>query len=199
MAQENTKTPPLVDLKVTNPVEYIKLWWKKIIGNEGIDFRLHFHPLTAIAIALAIASVGFGIGRFVMPFSIPFFSYNQGSPSPSPKSDEWKETAFTGVLQFSSTTSKYFLTTTSASEAISLQTPANIDLQSLVGKRILVIGNYNKSERLFVTSDAKDLEILPKTPIPIPTTPPTPTPLGSPEPSAQAASPSPTESPSPSP
>ena len=32
--------PPLVDVKVTNPVTYFKKWWAKIIGNEGIDFRL---------------------------------------------------------------------------------------------------------------------------------------------------------------
>ncbi len=163
----------MVDLKVTNPVEYIKLWWKKVIGNEGVDFRLHFHPLTAIAVALAFASVGFGLGRFVMPFSIPFFSYNE-SPSPSPKADDWKETAFTGILQYSSATSKYFLTTTSASEAISLQVPNNIDLTNQVGKRILVIGKYNKSQRVFVVSDAKDMEVLPKSPNPIPTTSPTP-------------------------
>ena len=178
MAQENTKVPPLVDLKVTNPVEYIKLWWKKVIGNEGIDFRLHFHPLTAIAIALAIASVGFGIGvRFEeMPGQPTPTPLRQGSEGQS----DWKETAFTGTLQYSQITSKYFLTTTSASEAISLQVPSNIDLQSSVGKRILVIGDYNKSERLFIVNDAKDLEILPKSPIPIPTTEPTPTPTPTP-------------------
>ena len=54
--------PPLVDLKITNPVAYFKKWWAKIIGNEGVDFRLHFHPLTAMAIALVIVTVGFGLG-----------------------------------------------------------------------------------------------------------------------------------------
>lgn len=196
MAQNTSnKVPPLVDLKVNNPVTYIKLWWKKVIDNEGVYFSFRVRPLTAIVVALAIASVGFGVGRFVMPFSIPFFKYEQ-VPTPTPKPDDWKQTAFTGTLQYSSATSKYFLTTTSASEAISLQVPNNIDLQTSIGKRILVIGSYNRSERLFIVSDAKDLEILPKNPVPIPTNPPTPTPTQAP---TETPSPSPTEMPSPSP
>lgn len=174
--EKKTKVPPLVDLKVTNPIEYIKLWWKKIIGNEGVEFKLVVHPLTAIAIALAIASVGFGLGRFVFPFSIPFFKYEQvGSPTPAPA--DWKETAFTGTLHFSSSTSKYLLITSSASEAITLQVPENFDLTELVGKRVLVVGSYNKSGRLFIVADAKNMEVLPKSPLPIPTnSPPTPDP-----------------------
>ena len=68
--------PPLVDVKVTNPLTYIKRWWNRIIGNEGIDFRFRVRPLTAIAIALIITTVTFGLGSFVLPFSIPFFKYN---------------------------------------------------------------------------------------------------------------------------
>lgn len=188
MAQEqNTKTPPLVEFKVTNPVEYIKLWWKKIIGNEGVDFRLHFHPLTALLIALVIAGAFFGLG-------VKFEETPKPTPSNNPTSapSEWKETAFTGTLQYSETRSKYFLTTTSASEAISLQVPNNINLADLVGKRILVVGNYNKSDRLFIVTDTKNLEILPKSPVPVPTASPTPSPT--PEPTS-----SPSGSPTPSP
>jgi len=149
MAQEqNTKTPPLVDLKVTNPVEYIKLWWKKVIGNEGVDFRLHFHPLTALLIALVIAGAFFGLGvKFEEKPKEP-------TPSSTPSPSDWKETAFTGTLQYSKATSKYFLTTTSASEAITLKVPEAIDLADLVGKRILVIGSYNKADRLFIVRSA---------------------------------------------
>lgn len=191
---KSSKVPPLVDLKVNNPITYIKLWWNKIIGNEGVDFRLTIHPLTAIAIALAIASVGFGLGRFVMPFSIPFFKYEEIKGSPTPKPEDWKQTAFTGTLQYSPTTSKYFLTTTSASEAITLQVPESIDLADLVGKRILVIGSYNKQTRVMIVSDTKDMEVLPKVPVPVPTNTPSPSPTLSPtmEPSPEStASPSP--------
>ncbi len=165
--------PPLVDVKVTNPLTYIKRWWARIIGNEGMEFRFRIRPLTAIAVAVVFASIAFGVGRFVLPFTIPFFKYN--NPEPLPTIDPWRETAFTGTLQFSDSTKRYYLLTTS-SEAITLEVPTNIDLKDLVGKRIFAAGKYNKSTRILVVTDTKNLEILPKTPIPLPTL----TPISSP-------------------
>ena len=52
--------------------------------------------------------------------------------------------------------------------------PDNLDLLTLVGKRIFAIGQYNKTERLLKVFDVKDLEVLSKTPVPIPTIEPTP-------------------------
>lgn len=171
--------PPLLDVKVTNPVTYFKKVWAKIIGNEGVDLSLHIKPLTAILISVAIASVGFGFGRFVLPFNLPFFKYidnTLSSPIPTPSEEPtWKETAFIGTLQYSSPTSRYYLLTTS-SEGITLQVPENIDLSSLVGKRIMAAGSYSKSQRILNIVDAKDMEVLPKTPLAIPTTSPTITP-----------------------
>lgn len=164
-----TPNPPLIDLKVTNPVTYLKQWWAKIIGNEGIDFRLHFHPLTAMAIALVIITVGFGLGRQVTPLSLP-------SPTPtSAPEPQLKDTAFVGTLHFSTPTAKFYLVTTSSAEAITLIVPDAIDLQPLIGKRILAAGSYSKSARTLQVADAKDMEILPKTPVPIPTASPSAT------------------------
>jgi len=180
-----TPEKPLVEVKVTNPVTYIKNWWNKIIANEGIDFRFHIRPLTAIAMSVVIASIGFGVGRFVIPpgINIPFFKYeDMTSPTPTATLEIWKETAYTGTLQYSQTTSKYYLMTTTSSELITLQVPENIDLKDYVGKRILAIGKYNKSVKVLVVSDAKSLEVLPKTQITIPTTVPTSVPTASPEP-----------------
>jgi hypothetical protein len=178
--------PPLVDVKVTNPVTYFKKVWSKIIGNEGVDLSLHIKPLTAIIISMTIATVGFGFGRFVLPFNLPFFEYidsTLSTPSPTPTVESlWKETAFTGKLQYSETTEKYYLVTTS-SEAITLSVPKNIELEQLIGKRILAAGQYSKTERLLKITDAKDMEVLPKTPVPVPTTTPNPTPITSSEPS----------------
>lgn len=175
-----TDTPPLVNLKVTNPITYIKAWWRKIIGNEGVDFRFRIRPLTAIAITIVIASIGFGVGRFITPFSIPFFEWKETiKPSPSPTPEIWKETGFIGTLQYSYTTSRYYLLTTS-SEAISLEVPKTINLNDLIGKRVFAIGSYNKSTRILIIADTKDMEILPKTPIPLPTVIPSPTPTPSP-------------------
>lgn len=76
--------PPLVDVKVSNPIIYLKKWWQKVIGNEGVDIRFKIHPLTAIAVAVIVASIGFGVGRFVLPFSIPFFKFNGSEATPLP-------------------------------------------------------------------------------------------------------------------
>jgi len=179
---KKTTEPPLVEVKVTNPLTYIKAWWKKVINNEGVDFEFHIRPLTAIAIAVVIATIGFGVGRFVLPegIDIPFFEYADATPSPSPTAETiWKETAYTGTLRYSSETGKYYLVTTS-SEAITLQVPENMDLRDFVGKRIFATGKYNKTSRILIIADAKDTEVLSKTPLPLPTYSPTPTPSASP-------------------
>lgn len=175
----SNQEPPLVT--VTNPVTYLRKWWDRVMGKEGIDFRFTIHPVTAVLIAAVIATIGFGVGRFVLPDSvkIPFFEFGAtSSSSPKPTSTpvvEWRETAFTGKLQYSASTKKYFLITTSA-EAITLEVPANLDLFTLIGKRIMAVGDYNKSTKLLKVSDVKDLEVLPNSPVPIPTVEPSPEP-----------------------
>ncbi|OGM27003.1 hypothetical protein A3D00_01880 [Candidatus Woesebacteria bacterium RIFCSPHIGHO2_02_FULL_38_9] len=174
--------PPLVDLKVTNPVTYIKRWWSKIIGNEGMEFRFRIHPLTTIAIAFVVTSLTLGIGKFALSATIPFLKYEKlegilvtDTPKiPTITPDPWRETAFTGTLQYSGPIQKYYLITTS-SEAIALEVPVNIDLKDTVGKRIFAAGNYNKITRTLVVASASDLEVLPKKPSPFPTVIPTPT------------------------
>lgn len=187
MADEFSQDPPLVDVKVTNPVTYFKKWWNKIIGNEGVEFRFHIKPLTAILISVAVASVAFGVGRFVLPFSLPFFKpLPVESPTPTP--EVWRETAFNGTLHFSEATGKFYLVTSSSPEAITLEVPENIDLTDYVGRRIFAAGKYNKSARVLVVSDASDMEILPKNPVPIPTLIPTPTSVPTPTPTQEATS-----------
>jgi hypothetical protein len=172
----NTSTnqePPLVDVKVTNPLTYIKVWWAKIIGNEGMEISFKIKPLTALAIAIVFATLAFGIGEFVLPFTIPFFKYKPNVTSTPTPEEIWKDTAFNGTLRFATATGKYYLLTTS-SEAITLQVPENINLKDLVGRRIFAAGSYNKSTRILVVAEASNLEVLPKNPVPIPTFSPTP-------------------------
>jgi hypothetical protein len=195
------KELPLVDIKVTNPITYLKSWWKRIIGNEGIEFRIRVRPLTAIAISLIIVSVSFGIGRFVLPFDMPFFEYTP-KELPSPTPDLTRDTAFSGTLRFTEANERYYLITTS-SEAIVLEVPENIDLEKLVDRRIFATGKYNENTRTLVVNDASDLEILPKEAEIVPTTTPTPTstplPTESPTPtSTESATPMPENLPSPS-
>ncbi|OGM15157.1 hypothetical protein A2V56_00370 [Candidatus Woesebacteria bacterium RBG_19FT_COMBO_42_9] len=180
------KDPPIVDVKVRNPITYIKKWWKKVIENEGIFFSFRVRPLTAIAVALVVTSLTLGLGKFVLPFTIPFFQYNPEPATPLvPTPEVWKETAYTGTLRYSEATGKYYLVTT-ASEAITLQVPENIKLSPYVGRRIFATGKYYKATRTLVVASANDTELLPSASNPIPTTSPTPSP--SPTPTFEPAS-----------
>ena len=169
------KEPPLVDLKVTNPLTYIKSWWKKIIGNEGIDMRIKVKPLTAIAISIIVLTVSLGIGKFVLPFKIPFFVYtSKVTPTPGPQPLEYRDAAFSGVLRHTLLTGRYYLIT-SSSEAITLKVPDNVELKEFVGRRIFATGKYNDKSRTLEVLDATGLELLPSDVTAIPTSSPTPT------------------------
>lgn len=165
MASTNTEPPLIV---VTNPVTYIRLWWNKVMGKEGIDFKFKVHPITAFLIAFGLGTGLFGAGRYSV--NIPFLNYlPEAIMTPKPTTEPvWKVTAFSGKLQYSVSNQKFFLLTTS-SEAITLEVPAIIDLLPLVGKRIMAVGDYNKSSKLLRVTDATNLEILTKTKEPIPT------------------------------
>ena len=169
------KEPPLVDIKVTNPITYIKSWWKKIIGNEGVDLHLKIRPLTAIAIAIIVLTVTLGIGKFVVPFNVPFFVYTSKiTPTPVPGDNVYRDTAFSGTLRHTPLTSRYYLITSSA-EAINLEVPDNIDLKDFVGRRIFATGKYYDRTRTLLVTEATDLELLPEEIEVIPTIEVTPT------------------------
>ena len=54
----NTTNPPdLLNVKITNPLVYIKYWWKRIMANEGIDLRLRVKPLTVFGVSLIAFSL----------------------------------------------------------------------------------------------------------------------------------------------
>jgi hypothetical protein len=97
MATSNME-PPLIDVKISNPVTYLKLWWKKVMGEEGVYFSFRIHPITAFLIAFAFAVGFFGAGRYSV--NIPFLKYEvEGTTKPTTVSESiWKETAFTGKL-----------------------------------------------------------------------------------------------------
>ncbi|MEK7472404.1 MAG: hypothetical protein AAB625_00005, partial [Patescibacteria group bacterium] len=169
--------PPLIT--ITNPVTYLRRFWDKVMGKEGAYFSVRIPPITAFLIAFGFTAGVFSIGRYSV--NIPFLKYQNLEPIIPTASAEavWKETAYTGKLQYSVNNQKYFLLTTS-SEAITLEVPDNLDLLTLVGKRIMAVGKYDKITKLLKVSDAKDLEVLSKTKEPIPTLVPTFTPTSTP-------------------
>lgn len=180
------KDPPLVDIKVSHPITYIKSWWKRIIGNEGMEIRIKIKPLTAILITIIVVTLCLGITKLSLPFKIPFLEMNS-EVTPTPIA--YRKTAFAGILRFTNKDNKYFLETNS-SEAINLEIPENINLDKFIGRRIFATGEYHDGERILKVADVTDLEIFPENIIPIPTLEPTPTPTVTP-----TSTPIPTETP----
>lgn len=183
------KIPDFMNFKITNPLVYIKAWWKKIMRNEGAELKIKIKPVTAIALAIVAFSLAFGLGGVVFPFAFPWMNLGAGltiqqqESSPTPVG-EWKETALKGTLRKTTSIPVRFYLLTSSDEAVTLQAPNFVSLDKLVGKRILASGNYNKKGKLLIVSDVQDLEILSTTPQPIPTSTPTskPTPIITPSP-----------------
>lgn len=173
--------PDLINVKVSNPVTYLRLWWKKVMSKEGIDFRFRIHPVTAILIAVIIALGGFGAGRLnasvfsYIPILNKIITVPTSTPVPasSPSSGDWVDSAISGKLQITPNTNKYYLLTSSYI-AVTLQFNQSLDLTKYLGKRILASGNYNQKTHTMIISDVLDLEVLPTNPVPVATIAPTP-------------------------
>lgn len=158
--------PPLVSLKVTNPITYLKLWWKKVLGNEGIELKLKIRPLTAIALVIIILGTGFSIGWWTAVLSrIPIIKGVIPAPTSTP--NPWRETAFAGTLKYTDQSRRYYLVTQD-SEAVTLEVPENVNLSKFVGKRILARGSYNAQTKVLIVEEASDMEILPTQVISLP-------------------------------
>lgn len=171
--------PDLVSFKITNPIVYIKYWWKKIMSNEGIEVKIKAKPITVFGIALIAFSLAFGLGGIVLPSFFPWIKYDNNqvaAPTATPQPVVLKDTALKGTLAKSgSNPDKFYLITTST-QAVTLEIPDGFNLTTLVGKRILVVGSYNQKEKILKVEDIQNLEVLTKTPIPVPTVVPTQTP-----------------------
>ncbi len=171
--------PDLVNFRITNPLVYIKYWWKKIMAHEGITIKITAKPVTVFGVALIAFSLAFGLGGVVLPFAFPWIKVKSNAvsvqQSPTPTPNDWRETAIKGTLKKTNTIPVKFFLLTSSDEAVTLQVPTNLNLLSLVGRRILVTGNYNQKQKTLIISDVQDLEVLPTTPVPIPTQTPAPT------------------------
>ncbi len=181
----NTTTPPdLLNVKVTNPLVYIKYWWKRILANEGLDMRVRAKPLTVFGLAIILFSGVFGLGGIVFPKFFPWMKFNSGivAISPAPQPELLKDTALKGTLTKTNTNPVRFYLITTSTEAVTLEIPVGFNLTSLVGKRILAVGTYDSKNKVLEVEDIQDLEVLSTTPVPIPTVTPTPKPTEIPMP-----------------
>ncbi|MBP9759662.1 hypothetical protein KBD45_08275 [Candidatus Dojkabacteria bacterium] len=182
----NTTNPPdLVNIKITNPLVYIKYWWKKIMANEGLEVKIKAKPLTVFGVALIIFSLTFGLGGVVLPTFFPWVKINNEitmNPSPSPSPIVVKDTALRGKLTKTNSIPSKFYLVTSSTEAVILNVPTGFNLNLLVGKRILAVGIYDSKNKILEVKDIQDLEVLSATPVPIPTTTGAPNPTETPIP-----------------
>ncbi|MDP2685151.1 MAG: hypothetical protein Q8P20_09030 [bacterium] len=185
----NTTNPPdLVNLKVTNPLVYIKYWWKRILANEGLDMRVRAKPLTVFGLAIILFSGVFGLGGIVFPKFFPWMKFNSGivaTATQTPQTEILKDTALKGTLTKTNTNPVKFYLITTSTEAVTLEIPDGFNLSTLVGKRILAVGSYDSKNKVLEVEDIQDLEVLSTTPVPIPTTTPTPKPTEIPTPTIQ--------------
>lgn len=132
--------PPLIDIKVTNPITYFKLWLKRLLKNEGIDLRLRIRPLTAIAIGLAFATffagTGFSVAKVFFPTSSPILK---------------REVSYQGVIQKTDTGS-YFLVL-SDGVMYRLTPKTKLELDSFISKSVLVRGNLTREPNVINVSE----------------------------------------------
>jgi hypothetical protein len=164
--------PPVVNFKITNPLTYIKAWWKKIMGNEGVELSGHIkvRPMTAVAIPtfiiLALVTGAISVGILVNYIAnTPAAPFVPAAFLPTPTTDPWRDSAFTGLLRQTGAT--YYLVTGDG-EAIALSVPQNTSLQKYLGKRIFATGRYNSQTEVLVVNETSDLEILPLSPSVVP-------------------------------
>lgn len=164
--------PPLFSFSISNPVTYLRRWWKGVMAGEGVDIKLKIHPFTAVMLVSAISGLSFGLGRITVPEPVAKYISIFATPLPTATPNPWKESAFVGTLQKQN--DRYFLLGTDT-EAVVLEVPKNVVLLKYVGRKILAVGQYNSSLKVLQVTEASDLEIISGSQ-PVPTTPATPVP-----------------------
>lgn len=134
------KDPPLVDLKITNPVTYLKNWLGKLLKNQDIDIRIKIKPFATLAL-IAAFSATFGVG------------YNLGIKSaakvlfPNSSPILHREVDYEGVIQ-KSNSGQYYLKLSNGS-LWSLKDPLNeINFESLVNQKVILKGNLTSQKDL---------------------------------------------------
>ena len=141
----------MVDVKVTNPITYFNNWWKKIIGNEGIEVKASskIKPLTAFFLLGLVVSGGITIGLLN---KVKNSALVVGQFIPAIGSNNLVEGGFVGTLT-KTLNGVYYLVTNL--EAVSLSVPANLPIDVLEGKKVLATGKYNSDTKILYVDGVK--------------------------------------------
>lgn len=132
--------PPMVDLKVANPVTYFKKWVGKLLNNQDIDLRLKIKPFATIGLIIAFTAVGtttFSIGRYFFPNSSPIFH---------------RPISLQGIVQRSQTGQDYLSLPDGSLWGLK---PANgkVNLTNVAGKQVTIKGNLTAEANVINVSE----------------------------------------------
>lgn len=144
--------PPLVDVKVTNPVTYFKKWLASLLKNEGIDIHIKIKPLTVIT-ALAALSITYGAGYNL--------GLKQASSALFPNSSPILHRAiiYQGVIQLSDN-GQYYLSLPDNTLWILRPTSSNINLANYANKLVTVKGNLTSEKNVINVTEVIGFEKL---------------------------------------
>lgn len=132
--------PPLIDLKVTNPITYLKRWWKRVMANEGVSFSFRIKPLTAIALVLALTAAGgtgFSVAKIFFPNSSPILN---------------REVVYQGTVQ-KTERGQYLLSLPDTSVYTLKPKATNVNLSKLINRKVLVQGNLTREPNLIEVNE----------------------------------------------
>lgn len=132
--------PPMVDLKVTNPVTYFKKWVGKFLKNQDIDIHLKIKPFATIGLILAFTAVGgttFSIGRYFFPNSSPIFH---------------RAITLQGIVQMSES-GQYYLSLPDNTLWTLKPINNNVNLSNYIYKQVVVKGNLTAEANVINVSE----------------------------------------------
>lgn len=171
---------PLVNFQLNNPIPPIKRLLGKLFANEAITIK--------IPVLTAIALLAFGLGgasgfltaiKAHLVQAVPAANFIFPSPEPTTAPDPWIADKLFGTLSKQQSGNFYLIL--QQGDVIQLIPPTNVNLDKLVGKKILAEGLFSSADRVMKVRNAEDL-ILFVSVAPVPTVQPTPTPSEANEP-----------------
>lgn len=137
--------PPL--FQIANPVTYLKIFWNKVMKNEGIKIGFNFtvKPVTAVMIALALTgtyAAGYHVG--ITDAAKIFF------PNSSPILH--RAISLSGIIQRSETGSYYLLLPDNSLWTL-MPKNNNVSLISYINKSVVVKGNLTAEPNVIEVSE----------------------------------------------
>lgn len=141
----NKIDPPLIDIKVTNPLTYLKNWITKLLKDEGIDFRLKIRPLTAVAMVFAmglVSGTSFSIAQFISPYLPPIMR---------------QEITYQGLIQ-KTLSGQYYLTLPDNSIWILKPVNSSINFDKMLNTPVVLKGNLTKDRNVIEVVGVKTFQ-----------------------------------------